>query len=110
MIITQKPTYTHLISERNSFDLFFEEFKTKFTQLSQNHIIISISSTLKLKETDIFVFLKYSELQQQNGMTFAIVYPNVDVDQCPESLIIVPTLKEAEDVLEMENIERDLGF
>ncbi len=28
----------------------------------------------------------------------------------PESLVVVPTLGEAEDLIEMERIERDLGF
>lgn len=28
----------------------------------------------------------------------------------PESVVVVPTLGEAEDVIEMERIERDLGF
>jgi hypothetical protein len=34
----------------------------------------------------------------------------VNVDDFPETFNIVPTLVEAEDVIEMENIQRDLGF
>jgi hypothetical protein len=43
-------------------------------------------------------------------MSFVMVKPNIDIDDFPETLNIVPTLQEAEDVLEMEAIERDLGF
>ena len=32
------------------------------------------------------------------------------MDDFPDNFNIVPTLQEAEDVIEMENIERDLGF
>jgi hypothetical protein len=32
------------------------------------------------------------------------------MDHVPEELMIVPTYQEAMDVLEMEEIERDLGF
>jgi hypothetical protein len=28
----------------------------------------------------------------------------------PEELLVVPTLTEAEDIIQMEEIERDLGF
>ena len=35
---------------------------------------------------------------------------NVDADDFPETFNIVPTLQEAKDVLEMEEIERELGF
>ena len=34
----------------------------------------------------------------------------IDIDDFPESINIVPTLQEAKDIMEMEAIERDLGF
>ena len=33
-----------------------------------------------------------------------------NIDEIPEELNMVPTLIEAQDILEMEAIERDLGF
>ena len=54
--------------------------------------------------------MKYAEQHQQNGTSFAIVNNNIDVDKFPEWFNIVPTLVEAEDVLEMEAIQRDLGL
>jgi len=35
---------------------------------------------------------------------------DITADEAPEGLNIVPTLLEAEDVIQMENIERELGF
>jgi hypothetical protein len=32
------------------------------------------------------------------------------MDEIPDELIIVPTIQEAQDVIGMEEIERDLGF
>ena len=39
-----------------------------------------------------------------------IVTNTVNPDDIPEELFVVPTLQEAEDIIEMEEIERDLGF
>ena len=33
-----------------------------------------------------------------------------DLDQMPDEIVVVPTLHEAYDIIEMEDIERDLGF
>ena len=39
-----------------------------------------------------------------------IVSNQLESDNVPEALIIVPTLQEAHDIIEMEEMERDLGF
>jgi len=39
-----------------------------------------------------------------------LVNSGTDVNSFPENFNIVPTLQEAEDILEMEAIERELGF
>jgi hypothetical protein len=39
-----------------------------------------------------------------------IVTDRVDFDEMPDEIVVVPTLQEAYDIIEMEEIERDLGF
>lgn len=39
-----------------------------------------------------------------------LVVQNQFLSLFPETLVVVPTLGEAEDLIEMERIERDLGF
>ena len=39
-----------------------------------------------------------------------LVNSDANVSSFPENFNIVPTLQEAEDILEMEAIERELGF
>ena len=46
----------------------------------------------------------------QKGMSFVTIKPSINIDDFPENINIVPTLQEAEDMIEMESIERDLGF
>ena len=42
--------------------------------------------------------------------SFVIVSENIDIDKIHEDLIVVPTQQEAFDIIEMEEMERDLGF
>ncbi|HAT63224.1 MAG TPA: ribonuclease Z, partial [Flavobacteriaceae bacterium] len=41
---------------------------------------------------------------------FVIVNNAINPDDIPDEMIVVPTLQEAADIIEMEEIERDLGF
>ena len=42
--------------------------------------------------------------------SFVVVNSALDPDIIPDEIMVVPTLLEAQDVIEMEEIERDLGF
>ena len=110
MNIEQKENYTLISSEKSNFIDFLSFFEEKHVNLEKNHLIIQLSENLNITEDAFFVFLKYAEKHQQNGTSFAVIYNNIDVDKFPEWFNIVPTLVEAEDVLEMEAIQRDLGF
>ena len=51
-----------------------------------------------------------SNNHRSDKKSFVIVSAQVDLDQMPDELVVVPTLQEAYDIIEMEDIERDLGF
>lgn len=110
MTVQHKETYTLISSEETSFVNFFNQFKEKYSELKEKHLIIQLSDNLNVVEKNILLFLSYAEEHQKNGTTFVVILNDVEVDNFPESFNIVPTLQEAEDVLEMENIQRDLGF
>lgn len=105
-----KEGYVLISSEESSFSEFYNLFADKHVELTKNNVIINISSNLLANEEEISLFLESADIHQESGTTFVVVYQNVDVDNFPETFNIVPTLQEAEDVLEMENIQRDLGF
>ena len=73
-------------------------------------IIIDFSDYNGEKTEKILLFLQYSKKHQHNGMSFVIVANGIDIEAIPDDMNIVPTLVEANDIIEMENIERDLGF
>ncbi len=109
MKIEKKENYTLITSDEDFFENFHTNFKNNL-QLENKNIIIQLSEKLNITEKNILLFLTIAKAHKKNGTSFAIVYTDVIIDNFPEDFNIAPTLKEAEDILEMEAIERDLGF
>ena len=59
---------------------------------------------------DILEFLDISNTHKAGGQSFVIVTDKLSYDEVPEEISVVPTLQEAKDLIEMEEIERDLGI
>jgi len=110
MIIEKTELATICKSEEKSIKIFFADFSKIFTNFKNENIIIDISENRGEKTENILLFLQYSEIHRMNGMSFVIVFDGIDVDDIPDEIITVPTLEEAKDIIEMENIEKDLGF
>lgn len=88
----------------------FEVFTSNISSFQSHHLVIEVSENLNIDENKISLLLDLSAQFKENGMSFVLIKSGIDIDDFPETLNIVPTLQEAEDILEMEAIERDLGF
>lgn len=110
MKISQKDTYTFISSTEKSFSEFFTMFKVENLNREENHTIVELSENLNTTLNDLSLFLDIAANYRSNGMSFVIICKGIDIDDIPDEINVVPTLHEAEDVLEMEEIERDLGF
>ncbi|WP_457616192.1 hypothetical protein [Lutibacter sp.] len=110
MIITENKDYTLVKPSQNSVEEFYHEFKNKYLDFNNKHLIIDFSEKFNTTIKEILLFLTLSEQHKKNGTSFVIVSKDVDIDSLPEELNVVPTLTEALDILEMDAIERDLGF
>ena len=110
MKITKKKLYTFIQAEENTLDLFFNHFNEKYDEIKYEHLIIDFSKNFNIDLKDLFVFLKVSEKHRNKKLSFILIINGIDFDELPDVLIAAPTLTEAKDILEMEAIERDLGF
>ncbi|MDG1039727.1 MAG: hypothetical protein P8H13_06625 [Polaribacter sp.] len=110
MKIYQKDTYTLITPTENSFDAFIAEFKEENDLLYKNHTVIELSDNLNSSESDLSLFLNVAKKYKAKSFSFIIICDAVNMDEISEEINVVPTLLEAEDMLEMEAIERDLGF
>ena len=56
------------------------------------------------------IFSELSKKHIQSKKSFVLVLQNIDFNKIPTSLLVVPSLLEAQDIIQMDEIERDLGF
>lgn len=89
-------------------------FLTKITQeyktFEKQNIIINISFYKEVSIAAINSFLPLSKIHKKAKKSFIVVAHGIDFNHFSNSLTVVPTLLEAHDIIEMEEIERDLGF
>lgn len=110
MIINSFENLTEINQERLSTPEFINKVNADFSSFSNNNIIVILSSLVNLSKSELSEFLLMSNTHRQNGHSFVIVTNNIDIDSTPEELIVVPTLTEAKDIIEMEEMERDLNL
>lgn len=110
MQIEKKSNYRLLTSNTNSFLDFYNEFVSIEEETKKENIIIKISETINTTKEDLSLFLNVAKSKKENGTSFVIISRNVNIDDFPDTFNIVPTIEEAEDIIEMEAIERELGF
>ncbi|MET2984209.1 ribonuclease Z [Aureibaculum conchae] len=110
MSIEKTDLATVFRNEKLSFDDFFSDFSKKYINFKNENIILDFSMTKGVDIENILLFLPIVEQHRNNGMSFVIILNEIEADNFPDEIIAVPTLVEARDIVEMENIERDLGF
>ena len=78
----------------------FEKFKLEWKALTSNHR--TQIENLNIDDAIISLLLIIAKDLNQKDMSFVTIKPLVNIDDFPENINIVPTLQEAEDMIEME--------
>lgn len=110
MIIDRDENITLITQETATIKQLIERIESSYNKFKNDNIIVNLSSLGKLQLTDIIEFLQLSNTHRKAKHTFVIVSSNFNFDEAPDEIIIVPSLQEAYDIIEMEEMERDLGF
>ena len=85
-------------------------FKLTNENFENQNIILDLFNYTSLKPKDLNIFLSFTKDFKKKNQSFVIVISDFDFNKASEKINIVPTIQEAFDLIEMENIERDLGF
>ncbi|MDC7996211.1 ribonuclease Z [Altibacter sp. HG106] len=111
MKIDNHETYVVLADEKGDVADFasFLEYQIPNKFKGQN-VIIDLQDFTSLELPQLLLFLKTSNLHRKTKQSFVIVNNAINPEVIPMEMIVVPTLQEGVDVIEMEAIERDLGF
>ena len=63
-----------------------------------------------LTKNDVLEFYQLSNMHRALKKSFVLVTDKVSYEEVPDAIHVVPTLQEAKDIIEMEEIERDLDL
>jgi len=110
MKVEKKSKYTLITSDENTFSAFLTNFENGYKNVLDDHLILFFSEEINTSIKDLLLLLDRSSAHKMRNLSFICVTNGVEIDEITEELSIVPTLEEAEDLLEMDAIERDLGF
>ncbi|WP_397362611.1 ribonuclease Z [Olleya sp. R77988] len=110
MIIDQNENTAIITQENASVIELVKKIETLYPKFKNNNIIVNLNSAQPIKLEETIEFLRVSNQHRKAKHSFVIVNEGIDTETTPDEIIIVPTLQEAHDIIEMEIMERDLGF
>lgn len=110
MISEQHDNHTLLIDEHDDIKGFAVFLEKIWEQFAGVNVVLDFSKYKQATLEDLLYYLMLSNNHRETGQSFVIINDALAMDDIPEELIIVPTYQEAKDIIEMEDIERDLGF
>lgn len=104
----QTEKYIHIRPEKSFLD-FFKSFKDSLNQYVDHNMILDCTD-FDITNEELMQFTPISENKMEHGTSFVIIKSGVSIDEFPDELIIVPTLQEAEDLIDMDEMTRNLDF
>ncbi len=110
MTSKQTDTYTLLQDDQDdvcNFANFLTQIRDKF---EDQNLVIDLLKYDALNLQELLCFLTLSNTHRASKRSFVIINKALPADEIPNELLVVPTVQEAQDIIEMEEIERDLGF
>ncbi|NHF59792.1 ribonuclease Z [Flavobacteriaceae bacterium TP-CH-4] len=110
MIFDKDGTTTIVFQENIELSKFLDNLNKAYPKIKNDNIIVNLFSFSKLKADDLLEFLQLSDQHRKSNKSFVLVTNKVGYEEVPDKMIVVPTLQEAKDIIEMEEIERDLGL
>ena len=110
MIFSKKENISILTQERATIPELVEKINKSYKKIENDNIVVNLTSLKKISSDDIVEFLQISNTHRAAKHSFVIVNNSVNLDDTPDDIVVVPTLQEAFDIIEMEEMERDLGF
>ena len=110
MKVDQKGHTINIRDTQGDFTSFLMKVTHQYKTFEKHNIVIDLLMYNDLTTNDIKLFMPLSKIHKKAKKSFVVVTSNFDYNAVPAKLTVVPSLLEAHDIIEMEEIERDLGF
>jgi hypothetical protein len=99
-----------ITKKSNQFSEFMDSIDTNIDDIKNQNTIIDLSESVDVSTDDVALFLPLVKIFKKSNKSLVLVIHNVDFNEVDDRINVVPTMQEAFDIIEMEEIERDLGF
>ncbi len=113
MKVKEKGHTLIITSNEGTLVEFIEKLEQQYqSSLVDANLVIDLTTasyTVTEEEIEQFESLAIQHMEEANK-SFIIVIESIDFNEFDGDLIIAPTLQEAHDLIEMDEIQRDLGF
>jgi hypothetical protein len=108
MKISKQENYTLIEPQETSVVDFVSSLTKKYKEFIEENVVVNLLEYQTLQKEEVLGFLEISKMQHENKKSFVLVNNVITIDGLPEEIILVPSLKEAEDLIQMDEIQRDL--
>lgn len=110
MILSQDGNIFIITQEKATIIELVKKMEALYPKFKSNNVIVNLTSLGTIKSEAVLEFLQLSNKHRATNQSFVIVSNKINIDDSTDDLIIVPTTQEAYDIIEMEDMERDLGL
>ena len=110
MKVEQKGHTVIIKDTQGDLDSFRLKLTNEYKTFQKSNIIVDIRTYKTLTIKEIESFLPLSKTHRKAKKSFIIVTSEPDFNAVSDKLAVVRSSQEAHDIIEMEEIERDLGF
>lgn len=110
MKVDQKGHTTIIKDTQGNIQSFLEKVTHEHPSFKHQNLILDVTHDKSATLKDIKTFSDLSKMHRKGKKSFVLVASDIDFNEVPAKLTVVPSLQEAHDIIEMEEIERDLGF
>ena len=110
MEVEQKGHTTTIRNTQCNTAEFFQKLHHEYNSYKSQNIIVDLSHDKDLTMDDIKLFTDLTKIHTKGKKSIVLVSNSINFNTVPKNITLVPTILEAHDIIEMEEIERDLGF
>lgn len=89
---------------------FYQKLQHEYNGFKSQNLIVDLSHDKDLTMDDVKLFTDLIKTHAKGKKSLVLVTNSVNFNTVPKDITLVPTILEAHDIIEMEEIERDLGF
>lgn len=110
MKVDQKGHTTIIKDTQNNVAAFVGKITNEYHAFQNQNLILDVSQDKAISNADLSHFKKLAKTHKKAKKSMIVVTDSVDFNKVPSYLNVVPSVLEAHDMIEMDEIERDLGF